>query len=149
MNISPEGVALVQEFEKCRLEAYLDTGGVATIGWGHTNGVEMGDTCTQGQADAWLIEDLANAEIEAEKWVEVELNQGMYDAVVSFEFNTGRLMIAKPQQPSRFLAAINDRRWADAGEELVHWNQDNGRALRGLCRRRALELVMFHRDPWP
>lgn len=40
--------------EACRLTAYLDTLGIWTIGWGHTEGVQEGDTCTQGQADAWF-----------------------------------------------------------------------------------------------
>ena len=33
----------------------------ATIGYGHTSGVRMGDTCTIEQAEQWLQEDAQDA----------------------------------------------------------------------------------------
>ncbi len=58
MNLQPV-VNLIRHFEGCRLESYQDSGGIWTIGFGHTKGVGPGQTCTQEQADAWLEEDLA------------------------------------------------------------------------------------------
>ena len=40
MKISEEGVALLKKFEGCELEAYQDSVGVWTIGYGHTKGVD-------------------------------------------------------------------------------------------------------------
>jgi GH24 family phage-related lysozyme (muramidase) len=59
MNVAQLLAALLHLFEDVRLVAYKDTGGVWTIGWGHTAGVKQGDTCTTAQADAWLAEDAA------------------------------------------------------------------------------------------
>jgi len=48
---------LIKKWEGCKLKAYLDGGGVPTIGYGHIKGIQLGDTCTQAQADAWLDEE--------------------------------------------------------------------------------------------
>ena len=62
MNIGEKGIALIKEFEGCRLAAYLDSVGVPTIGYGHTFGVKMGDVCTQDESDQFLLDDLRDAE---------------------------------------------------------------------------------------
>src|SRR5271157_4427775 len=58
VQYSSDGLHLTKQFESCRLSAYLDSKGVPTIGWGHTFGVDLGDTCTQVQADEWLRQDV-------------------------------------------------------------------------------------------
>ena len=58
MKISQEGIALIKRFEGCELEAYLDSVGIPTIAYGRIKNVEMGDTCTQEQAEKWLEEEL-------------------------------------------------------------------------------------------
>ena len=42
MHTSEEGIALLKHFEGCELNAYQDSVGVWTIGYGHTKGVERG-----------------------------------------------------------------------------------------------------------
>lgn len=44
--------------EGVRLKAYQDSGGVWTIGYGHTKGVKPGMTITKEQADAYLEQDM-------------------------------------------------------------------------------------------
>lgn len=53
-------LALIQQFEACKLVAYRDGGGVLTIGWGHTAGVTVGQTCTKAQAAAWCVSDMGD-----------------------------------------------------------------------------------------
>jgi GH24 family phage-related lysozyme (muramidase) len=55
-----DAVRLIAESEGLRLAAYLCPAGVWTIGWGETDGVQPGDTCTKEQADRWLCEDLTD-----------------------------------------------------------------------------------------
>jgi len=148
VRISEVGLDLIRDFETLRLEAYLDSALVPTIGWGHTKGVSLGTTCTEAEADAWLAEDVLEHEEIVTRSVEVEINQGMYDALVSVSFNAGALWLAQGE-PSRLLRLVNAREWGDAGVELVKWHHAGGKELRGLCRRRAAELVLFHRDRWP
>lgn len=54
-DISEKGFSIIREAESLELIAYLDTGGVWTIGYGtikYPNGVRVkkGDVCTRGQA---------------------------------------------------------------------------------------------------
>lgn len=137
MNISSRGLALIKEFEQCRLKAYDDGGGVWTIGWGHTKGVGEDDCCTQAQADAWLIEDVAKAEAKVNKVVTRGLTQQMFDALVSFEFNTGAL------GKSTLLRRLNAGDLAGAAREFDRWVYDNGVKMSGLVRRRAAEKALF------
>ncbi len=41
MNISEEGISLIKNYEGCKLEAYQDSVGVWTIGFGHIKDVKM------------------------------------------------------------------------------------------------------------
>ena len=49
---------LIELFEGLRLRAYRDPVGVATIGYGHTSGVRMGDVITKEQAEILLEADM-------------------------------------------------------------------------------------------
>ena len=50
-SIGNAGLELIKKFEGCRLVAYRCAAGVWTIGYGHTQGVKQGQTCTQKQAE--------------------------------------------------------------------------------------------------
>ena len=49
-RIGQAGLALIKQYEGCRLAAYRCAAGVWTIGYGHTAGVHSGMTITQAQA---------------------------------------------------------------------------------------------------
>lgn len=138
MRLSPIGVNLIHEFEALRLKAYLDGGGVWTIGWGHT-GVDVYDslTCTKEQADAWFTEDVAEAEKSVQDCISYPLTQNQYDALVSFEYNTGGL------RSSTLRKKINEGDLVGAAKEFPRWNKDNGKEVRGLTRRRLREQALF------
>ena len=55
---SEEGISLIKKFEGCELQAYQCSANVWTIGYGHTRGVNEGDSCTQQDADNMLVDDL-------------------------------------------------------------------------------------------
>lgn len=139
MNVSDKGLDLIRHFESLRLEAYLDTGNVPTIGWGHTKGVQMGDTCTREQADAWLFDDCASAEHDVRATVHVPLNQNQFDALVSFVYNIGGKQFAN----STLLLLLNRGAYVAAAEQLTRWNKDNGVTLAGLTKRRLMEEDLF------
>jgi len=44
MKVSPACIALIKQFEGLRTDAYLDSCGVCTIGFGHIEGVELGQS---------------------------------------------------------------------------------------------------------
>ena len=41
-KLSKNGLQLIKKFEGCKLIAYKDSGGVYTIGYGHTKNVKKG-----------------------------------------------------------------------------------------------------------
>lgn len=131
--------ALTQQFEGLRLEAYQDTGGVWTIGYGHTKGVKKGDKCTEAQALAWLMEDMREAEQTVNELVKIPVTQNQFDALVDFVFNLGR----KAFRDSTLLRLLNTGDYKSAYNQFARWKYDNGRVIEGLVRRRKAEADLF------
>ena len=137
--INSAGLALIKEYEGYVGHAYLDTGGVPTIGYGHTRGVQMGQKCTPEQAEVWLEADLESAERDVQKLVRVPLTDNQYAALVSFTFNLGGERLRK----STLLKLLNAADYAGAGGQFQFWVFDNGKKLPGLIKRRAAEAALW------
>jgi lysozyme len=141
-KVGSAGLDLIKSFEKLRLVAYLPTKkDVPTIGWGHTRDVELGDTCTVAEADAWLAEDCADAERAVRKLVKLPITDNQFDALVSFVFNVGEPAFAK----STLLRKLNSGDYAGAASQFGRWNKQKGVVLNGLTRRRGMERALFLR----
>ena len=140
MKLGPQGAALIQRFEGCRLEAYLPTAhDVPTIGYGHTRGVAMGDTCTEAEAEAWFLEDVAWAEDCVSRAVTATLRQPEFDALVSLCFNIG----CSAFKGSTLVRLLNEGDYDGAAAQFGRWNKQAGQELAGLTRRRAEEAELF------
>lgn len=139
MTYSQTGLHLTEQFESCRLIAYLDTSLVWTIGWGHTASVIPGQTCTPAQADAWLMEDIQWAASIVNRMVTVALSQLEFDALVDLVFNIGAGAFAK----STMLALVNKGDYTGAADEFDKWDHSGGKTVAGLLRRRQAETTEF------
>jgi lysozyme len=157
MRISAAGLDLTKHFESCFLRAYQDGGGVWTIGWGHTGlkhqdgTVKRGRVITRAEADQLLEYDMHNHTVDIFKYVTIELAQNEFDALVSWNFNTGGLMIRGrngKMGPSTLLKKLNAGDLQGAADEFLKWNKDNGKRVDGLTRRRLAEREMFLHRPW-
>lgn len=137
MKISNRGIDLIKQFEGLRLDAYQDSVGVWTIGYGHTQGVKAGDKITQEQADKLLMEDLAIFQRAVNKAVYIPLRQGQFDALVSFAFNLGVGNLLS----STLLRLLNSGQ--DPSAEFGKWVNAGGKKLAGLVRRREAERLLF------
>ena len=144
MEYSSEArAALTEASEGCVLTAYPDpgTGGAPwTIGYGHTDGVQQGDTCTQSQADAWLAEDVETAVADVNQYVQPQLTQHQFDACVDFTFNCG----VGNFNSSTLCRLLNAGDYAGADAEFAKWIRGGGRVLPGLVKRRTLEAAWFN-----
>ena len=143
-DISDQGFAIIREFEGFRANAYLDTGGVWTIGYGtikYPDGtkVKKGDTCTQGQAELWLKNDCQWVDACLDKHVKVSINQNQFDALASFIYNIGETAFVK----STMLKTLNAANFAGTASQFDRWVYDNGKAIKGLISRRAKEKELF------
>jgi lysozyme len=142
MQYSQDGLRLTESFESCRLTAYPDSKGVPTLGWGHTRGVRLGETCTQEQADAWLLEDVQEAVAAVNRLVKAPLTQSQFDALVDFTFNAGQGNFAD----STMLHLLNAGDMAGAQQQFKRWDMAGGAHIAGLARRRAAEALEFDED---
>jgi lysozyme len=133
------GMNLLKEVEGLRYRAYFDTGGVATIGYGHTKGVKPGMTCTAEQAEEWLEQDLLMAEASVGDLVKVPLTDNQFSALVSFTFNLGPTALAN----STLLKLLNAGDYKAIPAQMVRWKYDNGRMILGLAHRRDLEAALW------
>lgn len=141
LRYSEEGYRLTKQFEGLKLEAYQDQGGVWTIGYGHTQGVKQGDTCTPEQADTWLREDITGAEDCVDRLVKASLTQGQFDALADFVFNLGCASLAG----STLLRCLNAGQLHEAALEFLRWDHVGGAEVKGLMRRRKAEVELFQR----
>lgn len=99
MRTSPAGRKFIEQEEESgvpKLRAYNDGTGTWTIGFGHTSAaglprVSPGMVISADQADQILGSDLASVEADVNHHVNVPLTQSQFDALVSFDFNTGAL----------------------------------------------------------
>lgn len=142
MKINDKGIALIKNFEGCRLAAYPDpvTGDKPwTIGYGHTDNVKQGNTITQAQADQFLCEDLAPVYSTIEENVKTQINQNQFDALCSFIFNVGVGNFTR----STLLTKLNKGDIQGAGDEFLRWNCVAGRVIAGLTKRREAERGLF------
>jgi lysozyme len=139
MEYSLDGLHLTESFEGCRLDAYLDSVKVPTIGYGHTHGVTLGMTCTQDQAEQWLQQDIQVAAEAVNRMVTVTLTQQEFDALVDFTFNLGTGSLQK----STLLRLLNAGDYKGAATEFEKWDRAGGKVMAGLLRRRQSEEQMF------
>jgi len=139
MQYSRDGLHLTESFEGCRLDAYQDSVGVWTNGYGNTHGVVPGSTITQEQAEADLQANVQNAVNTVNRLVKVPLTQKQFDSLVDFVFNAGAGNFAS----STMLKDLNGGRFLLADQEFKKWDMAGGAHLAGLARRRAAEAAMF------
>lgn len=154
MKTSSNGRKFIEGFEGLILQAYDDHNdhivevgqtvvGTLTIGYGHTDAagppkVYVGQKITQTEADQFLGTDLAGVENSVNHLVKVPLNQNQFDALVSFEFNTGSL------GKSSVLTLLNSGDYTTAAEHILLYNHAGGVVVAGLTRRREAEKALFN-----
>lgn len=151
MVVMPELIDFLRAWEgrdgKPALAAYLDPAGVPTIGYGHTEGVQLGDRITADEADTLLYRDVAYFTKGVNRLVHVPLEQHQFDALVSFAFNVGldedEDNKAEGFGDSTLLRLVNGAQFGLASAQFSLWCWAGGNRLRGLERRRIAEAAMF------
>lgn len=142
MITSTNGRKFIEQQEGCILHAYNDGTGTLTIGYGHTSSAGLPKVTpdmqiTVGQADQILANDLSKVEAQVTKLVKVPLTQNQFDALVSFQFNTGAL------GRSSALKYLNQGDYNQAAQNLTLYNRGGGKVMQGLVNRRAAEKKLF------
>ena len=141
MELSHDGLILLEQFESLRLRAYDDGMGTITIGWGHTINVHPGQEITRDQALRFLNNDVRSAVGNVITFaLGIDLNQNQFDALVSFEYNTGGL------EKSTLLVKLKANDVCGAAIEFSRWIYAGGAISVGLINRRLVEAQLFIKD---
>jgi lysozyme len=140
-RINDEGIALIKRWEGLRLEAYLCSADVWTIGYGHTTNVSPGMRITEIEAGQLLLRDLAVFEAEVSRTVTVDLSDNQFAALVSWAYNVGAAAMRK----STLVRKLNAGDYAAVPGELARWNKVKGKVVAGLSNRRAAEAGLWAR----
>ena len=139
MITSNKGISFIKTFEGLRLASYQDSGGVWTIGYGHTNGVKPGQTISDEQAIIFLKQDLARFEKYVMAYDSIyHFTQSQFDALVSFCYNAG------PGNLSKRLLDYGKKPLERVKMDLpTTCVKAKGKVLAGLQRRRKAEAELM------
>jgi lysozyme len=140
-----KAISIIKEFEGLRLKAYLCSAGVATIGYGTTRypndwAVELGDECTEQEAEEYLKHDVSIFAHRIEPLIKVKLTDNQFAAILSLVYNIGIGAFTK----STLLKALNSGDTLKAADEFLKWNKASGLVVKGLVNRRAKERELFN-----
>lgn len=148
MKTSLRGMLAIINEEAVVLSTYRDSGGVPTIGVGHTASAgglvpKPGNRMTVVQAFVLFRNDLVKFERHVLASVKRPLKQHEFDALVDFDFNTGAI------EGGTVDDKLDGGRIAAAMATLQQYEKDNGRKMKGLDKRRDMEEAMFLRAEYP
>ena len=153
MQITPNCTAIAKHFEGLKLKAYQDSGGVWTIGRGHTEGVKEGDTCTVEQAEQWFYYDIQSRVKQANFYLNrdnIELNQNQFDAFVDLVYNRGIGNAIGHNIYPMIKANPNDTKlwdvWVAEGVHAHTPDGSMGELLPGLVARRTQEVTLYFKE---
>jgi lysozyme len=141
LRTSIEGLNLIRRSEGFRGSVYSDIAGFRTIGYGHR--LLPGETFPNGitltKGEQLLEQDVAIAESNVRRLVQVALSQGQFDALVDFVFNLGAGRLAS----STLLADLNASDYSTAAQQFLAWDHAGHVEVAGLKIRREAEFKMF------
>lgn len=142
-TMSERGLEHLVECEGFAARPY-DDAGRCSVGYGHR---AHDGPCSraahrrigEGEARALLLADVARCERTVNELVHVPLDQGQFDALVSFVFNVGR----RGFRDSRLLQSVNAGEFWRVPGELRRWVYQGEKRVQGLVNRREKEILLF------
>ncbi|AXF52415.1 MAG: endolysin/autolysin [Caudoviricetes sp.] len=139
------GYKLIQQFEGLKLQAYQDSVGIWTIGYGnisYINGkkVKKGDEITREQADLMFKSITNKFALDVAKLIDVCLTQNQFNALVSLAYNIGIGAFKGSTLLNKVNVNPNDKSIAN---EFLKWKYAGGKVIQGLLNRRIKESEVY------
>lgn len=151
ISTGPRGIYIIKDFEGLRLTSYLCPAGVWTVGYGHTKTAKPGMTITLEKAEELLRGDLRayernvnHANVNRVANGHPSLTQNQFDALVSFDFNTGGM----GRRGTGIRKAVEGGADSQVPVQMLRWTfattASGARVrMRGLERRREAEAKLW------
>lgn len=137
---------IISQFEGLELDAYKDTGGIWTIGYGSTKNpftgvsVKEGDKISKETALEWLNKDIGQRQFALKKLIKVPITPNQLAALTSLAYNIGLGAF----QRSTLLRLLNQKApIQQVADQFLRWNKVNNVEVKGLTNRRILEKQLF------
>jgi len=129
-----KGVALIKQYEGCRLIEYKDICGLLTIGWGHRilPSENFSSGITQKAADKILDNDVTPL-VNYLSGISA-LNDNQRNALLDFGFNLG----------IGSLKTLLGHGIDQVPVQIIRWDKANGKENSALLKRRQAELSLFN-----
>jgi lysozyme len=139
-SICEAGLDLIEKWEQFRANPYWDAIGKKwTQGYGETLGVaEDSDPVTQQQAEENLLKRLTYFGNLVESYIETDLTDNQYAALVSLVYNTGPLPLTE-----HLGYYLNQGNYQAAANQFLLWDHAQGQVIQGLLNRRNDERALF------
>jgi len=139
-------LVFIKEQEGLRLNAYKDTGGKWTIGYGSTwnfdqgRAVVQGDTIDTDTAQRWLEMTVSTNGKTIKDLTKVSINLNQLNALISLTYNIG----APAFKNSTLLKLLNEGKSKTiVADQFLKWAYDNGAFNQSLYNRRQRERALF------
>ena len=149
MTPSKNCIDLIKKFEGFRSEAYQDSVGIWTVGYGSTmwpdgKKVQPGQRMTIQEAEAVMTWELTRKGKEILSGLPTTIiNQNQYDALVSFAYNLGVGALLKSTLFKKLKVNPND---PSIRTEFMRWVNAGGKRLTGLVGRREAEANLYFKQ---
>lgn len=115
--MTPHGIEMLKFHEGIRTEAYQDSLGVWTIGFGHAKDIRPGMKISIDDAHRLLMSDLSQAEADARRLLPNfnDLSPKRQDALINMAFQLGYFKLSKFNQTLNY---IRTGRFTQAADNL-------------------------------
>jgi lysozyme len=137
---------LIQQFEGLKLEAYQDSVGIWTIGYGNIRNldtnqpIKKGDVITLDTANKWLSQEVTALQAKLKKLIKVSVTDNQFNAITSLVYNIGIGAFTK----STLLKLLNaGSPKEEVAKQFLRWNKAGGKEIKGLTNRRQAEYNLF------
>lgn len=148
MRVSAGFLQHICGMEGMRTNVYQDSGGVPTIGCGHTGSGVRERSISKDRAYDLLRKDVERFENCVNSAIQVPMTQGMFDALVSLSYNMG---CTGAISNTGIKDMMNAKQYEAVAAKIrvVGLRDRRGNYLRGLENRRKIESNMFMQDGLP
>lgn len=139
LTLSASALVGIAVHEGFRSTAYTPVpGDVATIGFGTTEGVRLGDSISVERALIRLMQDATKFEKAVKRCAPVPMYQHEFSAYVSLAYNIGETAFCS----STLVKRLNVGDYTGACDQILRWDKFKGQSLAGLTKRRQQEHRM-------
>ena len=144
LTLSASALVGIAVHEGFRSTAYTPVpGDVATIGFGTTEGVRLGDSISVERALIRLMQDATKFEKAVKRCAPVPMYQHEFSAYVSLTYNIGETAFCS----STLAKKLNAGYYKGACDQILRWDKFKGQPLAGLTKRRQQEHQMCLGQP--